>query len=123
MAIYELRTYTVTVGKMNDVVALYKSEGWPALSKHPQKLCGYFTGDIGALNQLVHLWKFDDDADRRAFWAGVYSDQAFMNFAKQLRPMLQQQETNYCSARHGARIHNYIKRVSTRPKGPKSAIK
>ena len=52
MAIYELRTYTVTVGKMNDVVALYKAEGWPALSKHPQKLCGYFTGDIGALNQL-----------------------------------------------------------------------
>lgn len=92
MAIYELRTYTVTVGKMNDVVALYKTEGWPALSKHPQKLCGYFTGDIGALNQLVHLWKFDDDADRRAFWAGVYADQAFMNFAKQLRPMLQQQE-------------------------------
>jgi hypothetical protein len=70
MAIYELRTYTVTVGKMNDVIALYKAEGWPALSKHPQKLCGYFTGDIGALNQLVHLW----------------------NFAKQLRPLLQQQE-------------------------------
>ena len=65
MAIYELRTYTVTVGKMSDVVALYKTEGWPALSKHPQKLCGYFTGDIGAVNQLVHLWKFDDDADRR----------------------------------------------------------
>ena len=32
MAIYELRTYTVTVGKMSEVVALYKAEGWPALS-------------------------------------------------------------------------------------------
>ena len=40
----------------------------------PKKLCGYFTGDIGAINQLIHLWKFDDDADRRAFWAGVYAD-------------------------------------------------
>jgi hypothetical protein len=92
MAIYELRTYTITVGKMSDVVALYKAEGWPALSKHPAKLCGYFTGDIGALNQLVHLWKFDDEADRRKFWDGVYGDQAFMNFAKQLRPLLQSQE-------------------------------
>ncbi len=92
MAIFELRTYTVTVGKMADVVGLYTSEGWPALAKHPPKLVGYFTGDIGALNQLVHLWKFDDDADRRAFWAGVFADEAFMAFAKQLRPLLAAQE-------------------------------
>ena len=92
MAIYELRTYKVTVGKMNDVIDLYKTQGWPALSKHPSRLCGYFTGDIGAINELVHLWKFEDDADRRAFWAGVYADPDFMAFAKQLRPLLQSQE-------------------------------
>lgn len=104
MAIYELRTYTVTVGKMNDVIALYKAEGWPALSKHPQKLCGYFTGDIGALNQLVHLWKFDDDADRRAFWAGVYGDQAFMNFASSCAPCCSNKKTSCYSLRPGAPI-------------------
>jgi hypothetical protein len=92
MAIYELRTYTVQVGKMSTIVDLYKKEGWPALSKHPAKLVGYFTGDIGALNQLIHLWKFDDDADRRNFWAGVYGDEAFMKFAAQLRPLLLSQE-------------------------------
>ena len=92
MAIYELRTYAVVVGKMADVVELYKSAGWPALAGHPKKLVGYFTGDIGALNQLVHLWKFDDDADRRAFWAGVYADPDFMAFARQMRPMLLSQD-------------------------------
>ena len=46
MAIYELRTYAVVVGKMADVVELYKSVGWPALARHPKKLVGYFTGDI-----------------------------------------------------------------------------
>ena len=66
MAIYELRTYHVTVGKMAEVQKLYAQEGWPVLDKHPQRLVGYFTGDVGALNQLVHLWKFEDDADRRA---------------------------------------------------------
>ena len=55
MAIYELRTYAVVVGKIADDVELYKSAGRPALAKHPKKLVGYFTGDIGALNQLVHL--------------------------------------------------------------------
>lgn len=92
MAIYELRTYAVVVGKMADVVELYKSAGWPALARHPNKLVGYFTGDVGALNQLVHLWKFDDDADRRAFWVGIYGDPDFTAFTSRLRPMLTSQE-------------------------------
>ena len=92
MAIYELRTYNVIVGKMSELVDLYKTEGWAALQKHPKKLVGYFTGDIGALNQLIHVWKFDDDADRRAFWAGVFGDAAFMAFAKKIRPLMLSQE-------------------------------
>lgn len=92
MAIYELRTYAIVVGKMAEVIELYTSTGWPALSKHPNKLVGYFTGDIGALNQIIHLWKFDDDADRRAFWAGVYADAGFMAFVGKLRPMVLSQE-------------------------------
>jgi NIPSNAP len=55
MAIYELRTYAVIVGKMSEVISHYKNEGWPALAKHPQKLVGYFTGDVGALNELIHV--------------------------------------------------------------------
>ena len=98
MPIYELRTYTVIVGKMAEVVALYKTRGWPALAKHPPKLVGYFTGDVGALNQLVHLWKFDDDADRRAFWAGMFADADFMGFAGQLRPLLLSQENKLMMA-------------------------
>ena len=33
MAIYELRTYQVTVGKMKDAVEAYSKKGWPALQK------------------------------------------------------------------------------------------
>jgi hypothetical protein len=98
MAIYELRTYQVTVGKMAEVVNLYKTQGWPALEKHPKKLVGYFTGDVGAINQLVHLWKFDDDADRRAFWAGTGADADFMSFVAQLRPLLQSQQNKLMMA-------------------------
>jgi hypothetical protein len=98
MAVYELRTYNVIVGKMAEVVALYKTQGWPAVARHPDRLVGYFTGDVGALNQLVHLWKFEDDADRRAFWAGVFADEQFMAFARQLRPLLASQENKLLMA-------------------------
>ena len=98
MAIYEPRTYNVIVGKMAEVVELYKTQGWPAVARHPDRLVGYFTGDVGALNQLVHLWKFEDDADRRAFWAGVFADEQFMAFARQLRPLLASQENKLMMA-------------------------
>ena len=98
MAIYELRTYDVVVGKMSEVVHLYQTLGWPALSRHPPRLVGYLTGDVGALNQLVHLWKFEDDADRRAFWAGIYADAEFMAFAAQLRPLLAHQRNQLMMA-------------------------
>ena len=68
MALYELRTYTLYVGKMAEAVKLYQEFGFPALNKggHDKHLIGYFQGDTGMINQLVHLWKFEDDAGRRA---------------------------------------------------------
>lgn len=92
VAIYELRTYTFHVGRLGEAVSLYHSEGWPALQRYQDKLVGYFTGDIGAMNQLVHLWKFEDDADRRQHWAAVFADAEFMAFAGKLRPMILTQE-------------------------------
>ena len=79
MALYELRTYTLRVGAMAEAVKLYQELGFPALQKGGQdkKLVGYFQADTGTINQLVHLWKFDDDADRRAHWAAVYCEQGF----------------------------------------------
>ena len=70
MALYELRTYTLYVGKMAEATKLYQELGFPALKKggHDKKLVGYFQADTGTINQLVHLWKFDYDADRRKHW-------------------------------------------------------
>lgn len=91
--IYEKRTYSVTVGQMAEVVRLYKTFGWPALEAggFSQNLIGYFTSDTGELHQLIHLWRFDSDEDRRAFWKRLFEDEDFMAFAKQLRPLLRSQ--------------------------------
>ena len=47
MALYEMRTYTLYVGKMAEAVKLYQELGYPALQKggHDKKLIGYFQGD------------------------------------------------------------------------------
>ena len=94
MALYEMRTYTLYVGKMAEVVKLYTELGYPALHQggFDKKLIGYFQSDVGTINQLVHLWKFDDDADRRRHWQSVFASADFMNFAVKFRPLVMTQE-------------------------------
>jgi NIPSNAP protein len=58
-----------------------------------KKLVGYFQADTGTINQLVHLWKFDDDADRRAHWTAMYANKDFVEgFASKFRLLLMTQE-------------------------------
>lgn len=92
-AIYEKRTYSVTVGQMSEVVRLYSGPGWSALEAggFSKKLVGYFISDTGELHQLVHLWRFDSDEDRRAFWQRLFEDADFMAFARQIRPLIKTQ--------------------------------
>jgi hypothetical protein len=101
MALYEMRTYTLYVGKMAEATKLYQELGFPALQKggHDKKLVGYFQADTGMINQLVHLWKFDDDADRRKHWAGVFANKDFVEgFASRFRPLVMSQEVKLLTA-------------------------
>lgn len=92
--LYEMRTYTVKVGNMPEVLRLYTEEGYPALEKGGQSgpLGGYMVSDTGTLHQLVHIWKHADDTARREHWKRVYANKEFMAFAVKLRPLLDAQE-------------------------------
>jgi hypothetical protein len=84
-----------------EAVKLYQEIGFPVLQKgkHDKKLVGYFQADTGTINQLLHLWKFDDDADRRGHWAAVYANKDFTDgFASKFRPLLMTQEVKLLQA-------------------------
>ena len=60
---------------------------------------GFESVYTGTINQLVHLWKFDDDADRRAHWAAVHANKDFVEgFASKFRPLLMTQEVKLLQA-------------------------
>ncbi|PJK31722.1 NIPSNAP family protein [Minwuia thermotolerans] len=98
MAIYELRTYTILPGRMPEAVTLFRESGWAALEKYQDKLVGYFLGDIGAINKVVHIWKFDDEADRRKCWNSMFKDPDVMSFAAKYQPLIQYQENQLMTA-------------------------
>jgi hypothetical protein len=94
MAIYEKRTYDFIVGHMPEATRLFNELGWPALENggFDKKCVGFFVSDTGSLHQVMHLWRFDDDADRRAHFARLYADEKFMEFALQIRTHILNQD-------------------------------
>jgi hypothetical protein len=87
---------TLYVGKMAEAVRLYQEVGHPAIKKGGH---GYFQGDTGVINQFVHLWKFEDLADRRAHWTALFANTDFTEgFAAKFRPLVMTQEVKLLHA-------------------------
>ena len=83
--IYELRTYTTPAGKAPELARLSGEVGRPIRGNEYGKLEGYWLTEIGALNQVHHLWSYNDlnhRAERRAAlgenadWKNKYLTQA-----------------------------------------------
>ena len=57
--IVDVRTYTMVPRKLNGYVELFEKLALPVTKRHGLELLGYYTSQIGALNQVVHVWKYD----------------------------------------------------------------
>ena len=55
-------------------------------------------GDVGALNQIIHVWQFQDDNSRRELWKTIYNDKDFIKFASEFRPLVLTQENKLMTA-------------------------
>ena len=98
LKIFELRTYTLHVGKLSAAMKIYEDLGWPALKKYKDNIIRYYIGDVGALNQIIHVWQFQDDNSRRKLWKTIYSDKDFIKFASEFRPLVLTQENKLMTA-------------------------
>lgn len=62
--IIDERIYTCHPGKAKTFLEIYERLGkpvqWPILGEP----IGFFTTEIGTLNQVIHMWRYDSMADR-----------------------------------------------------------
>ena len=72
--IVEERTYTLQPGKTAEWVAFYGERGLPVQQRLLGKLIGFFTSEIGTLNQVVHIWAYDSLAHREQCRANLAGD-------------------------------------------------
>lgn len=91
--IVEERTYTTHPGKWREYFALYEAEGLPIQQRILGRLVGYYHTDIGELNQIVHLWAYEDLNERAERRARLLSDPGFKAYITKMLPLLQSQKS------------------------------
>lgn len=91
--IIEQRTYTVFPGKVPEYLALYEREGMRVQTRHLPKMLGYFFAETGELNQIVHMWGYEDLAHRTACRAELVADPEWQAVLQKLFALLVRMES------------------------------
>jgi hypothetical protein len=89
----EERTYTTHPGKWREYLALYEAEGLAVQRRILGRMVGYYLTEFGELNQIVHLWAYQDLNDRAERRAALLADPAFKAYVAKMLPLLQKQES------------------------------
>ena len=91
--IHELRTYTTPAGMAPKLSQISAEVGRPIRGDDYGKLEGYWITEIGPLNQVMHLWSYDNLEDRQAKRAALGQNEKWRNeFLPQAGPLILRQD-------------------------------
>ena len=86
--IFDHRTYELQPGRLREFLALYEKDGLAVQTKHLGNLVGFFTSEIGNVNEIVHIWGYQDRADRTKQRAAMAADPAWQAYLQNSREYL-----------------------------------
>jgi hypothetical protein len=94
--IFERRRYTAKPGKLADFVALQHARGFDGPSAGlMSRVIGYFVTVTGPVDQIVHLYRYDDHADWIDKLHGMYGIEALGFYFTGARAALAEQDTDF----------------------------
>ena len=96
--IVDHRTYTLHPGKTNEYLETYEKHGFAIQTKHLGQPVGYFFSEIGPMNQIVHIWKYQSLAERDERRAKMTADPGWAAYVKLVQPLILLQETKILKA-------------------------
>ena len=72
--LFDHRTYTCRPGTLPKHLELYKKHGMAAQQRHLGKPLFYGITETGPVNSFVHIWAYEDAADRATRRAAMQAD-------------------------------------------------
>jgi hypothetical protein len=87
--IHEESVYDMHVGKGNLLIEAYASRGVAILERVLGEMVGFWSVDTGGdIDQLIQVWKFDSDDDRRQRRDALWQDQDWLDFAAEFGSLI-----------------------------------
>jgi NIPSNAP len=80
--IFDHRTYTVRPGTLPKHLKLYEEHGFPAQRRHLGEPLLYAVTETGPLNTYVHVWVYEDAADRARKRAAMEADPDWIEYRR-----------------------------------------
>ncbi len=80
--IFDHRTYTCRPGTIKKHMKLYEDHGWGPQSRHLGQPALYGAVETGDVNSYVHVWVYEDAADRAAKRAALGADPEWQAYLK-----------------------------------------
>ena len=90
--IYEMRTYSLKIGSVPEYLRVYQETGMEVQRRVLGNLVGYFFSEIGPLNQIVHIWAYEDFGERQRRRAELAKEPAWQACLAKLLPLIVTQE-------------------------------
>jgi hypothetical protein len=90
--IVEERIYTLEAGTAAQYLKLYEAEGIEIQKRILGNMVGYFSTEVGPLNQIIHMWGYDSFEDRMTRRAALGADPGWQAYIAKIRPLILRQE-------------------------------
>jgi hypothetical protein len=78
--LYDLRTYACRPGTIGKQLGLYAKDGYDIQCRHLGDPLFYGLAETGDVNSYVHLWAYENAADRDARRAALYNDPGWLAY-------------------------------------------
>ncbi|MET4698363.1 hypothetical protein ABIE65_001380 [Constrictibacter sp. MBR-5] len=79
----DVRTYTCRPGTIRKHLELYEKMGFGPQSRHLGQPLAYLTTETGDVNQYVHIWVYENAADREKKRAAMAADPDWVAYTQE----------------------------------------
>ncbi len=91
--IIEQRTYNIVPGKVPEYLELYRKFGIEVQLRHLGCLLGYYHTEFGELNQIIHLWRYENLDDRSRRRTSLFADPKWLDYFDRVIPLILKQRS------------------------------
>jgi hypothetical protein len=90
--IIDYRAYTFRPGGVPAFLAMFEAEGMEVQKRILGNFIGMYRHETGPVNQVIHMWGYDNVAERERRRSELAADPGFQAYVKKARELIVEQD-------------------------------